>query len=194
MASLGVVFSEPEMTNWLKAWLAINIVKDGLQNFVDEELGEFKNNIYQAVRSNNNLSSTLVCTSCSTANLLKCPIKGMCKRTGNTCRTAHADPTKQCKPCPNRICDGIRDEIIKAHRFNGPSWKNTSAEHWTSNHWEVAKCFMPPDGYTDVSSIQNTDFNGVISVMLNCTHFDSKMSFSISPQNSSIPCLLTKVK
>ncbi|XP_052233311.1 uncharacterized protein LOC127846175 [Dreissena polymorpha] len=100
----------------------------------------------------------------------------------------------QPKPCPNSICDDIRDEIIKKHRYKRPSWKNTSAEQWTSNHWELAKCFMPPDGYAGVSNIQGTDFNGVISVMMNCSHFDGTMSFIIASQQPSGPCLLTKAR
>ncbi|KAH3775829.1 hypothetical protein DPMN_177236 [Dreissena polymorpha] len=100
----------------------------------------------------------------------------------------------QPKPCPNSICDDIRDEIIKKHRYKRPSWKNTSAEQWTSNHWELAKCFMPPDGYAGVSNIQGTDFNGVISVMMNCSHFDGTMSFLIASQQPSGPCLLTKAR
>ncbi|KAH3691809.1 uncharacterized protein LOC127863548 [Dreissena polymorpha] len=57
-------------------------------------------------------------------------------------------------------------------------------------NWEM---FLPPDGYSGVTSIRDTDFNGVISVMLNCKHFDNLMSFSIAPMSVS-PCLLTKAR
>lgn len=193
MARIQDVFTDQEMTNWLKAWLALNIAKEGLRDFVDDVLFQFKSTKYQPIYSTNTLPITPVCTSCSTANILKCPTYGCCKRKNNVCKTMHADPTKQFRPCPNGLCDDVRDEIIKFHRYNLPSWKNTSAEQWVNNHWEIAKCYMPPDGYIGVSSILGTDFNGVISVLLNCKLFDSKMSFSIAPPKPSAQCLLSEV-
>ncbi|XP_052229141.1 uncharacterized protein LOC127843274 isoform X2 [Dreissena polymorpha] len=74
-----------------------------------------------------------------------------------------------------------------------PRGKNTCAEQWACNHWQIGKCFMPPDEYIGVTSIRDTDFNGVISVMLNCKHFDNLMSFSIALMSFG-PCLLTKAR
>ncbi|KAH3808248.1 hypothetical protein DPMN_136601 [Dreissena polymorpha] len=194
MASLCEIMSEQEKTNWLKAWLALNITKIGLHDFVDREVQHFQNSILQS--SNLGFSANPTCKKCYTANLLPCPTQGICKKGGRNpvCKSMHDTPGKQYRPCPNGICDNVRDAIIKAHRFAGPSWKNTEADQWACNHWELGKCYMPPDGYISVKSIHDTDFNGVISVMLNCTHFDNKMSFSIARPQPGSPCLLTKVK
>ncbi|KAH3775865.1 hypothetical protein DPMN_177274 [Dreissena polymorpha] len=199
MASLEDVFLEQEMTNWLKAWLALNITKTGLHNFVDTEVQQFQLSILQSVTKTSGLSPNTTCTICCTANLLKCPTDKLCnKRNHSGVCKFHDTTSKLWRQCPTQICDKVRNEIVNAHRFkgprcNGPSWNNTSAEQWASNHWEVGKCYMPPDGYIKVRSFEKTDFNGVISIMLNCTIFDSKLSFSIAPQLSS-PCLLTKAR
>ncbi|KAH3836302.1 hypothetical protein DPMN_109672 [Dreissena polymorpha] len=58
----------------------------------------------------------------------------------------------------------------------------------------MAKCFMPPDGYTGVNSIQNTDFNGIINVLLNCQNFDTKVSFKIGSGRPPQPCFLTQAR
>lgn len=194
MANLAAVFSDQEITNWLKSQLAINITKAGLQDFVDEEVQNFRTGILNTVASKFQLPSNTTCSSCCTANLLKCPTKGMCNKSKqNPICKMHDTPIKQYRPCPNKLCDNVRDAVMKSHRFTNLSWKNTSAEKWACNHWELAKCFMPPDGYSGVSCVQDTDFNGIVSVMLNCTHFDSKMSFKIASQQPSGACLLTKV-
>ncbi|KAH3798101.1 uncharacterized protein LOC127839297 [Dreissena polymorpha] len=195
MASLGEVFSEQEMTNWLKVWLAINITKTGLHDFVDREVHNFQTSIIQSVASNLRHPANTTCTCCLTANLLKCPTNKVCNKSKhNPVCKMHDTVSKQPRPCPNGICDAFREEIIKAHRYSGPSWNNTYAEKWASNHWEVAKCYMPPDGYIAVNSFEETDFNGVISIILNCNIFDRMLSFSIAPQHPSPSCLLTKAR
>ncbi|KAH3875448.1 hypothetical protein DPMN_038714 [Dreissena polymorpha] len=79
-------------------------------------------------------------------------------------------------------------------KYSNPSWKNTRAELWATNHWEIAKCYLPPDGYTDIASVQGTDFNGVISILLNCTHFDTCFSFSNAPSSPYPECIVTQVR
>ncbi|KAH3801088.1 uncharacterized protein LOC127838996 isoform X2 [Dreissena polymorpha] len=195
MASLADVLSEQEMTNWLKAWLAINITKTGLRDFVDKEVKSFQTSTIQSVAFNLRLPAITTCTCCLTANLLKCPTNKLCnKRKHNAVCKMHDTVSKQPRRCPNGICDAVREEIIKAHRYHSPSWNNTSAEQWASNHWELAKCYMPPDGYIAVSTFEETDFNGVISIILNCAIFDGQFSFSIAPQHPSPCCLLSKTR
>ncbi|KAH3702544.1 uncharacterized protein LOC127861178 [Dreissena polymorpha] len=193
MAGLADVFSEQERTNWLKSCLAVNIAKYALENIVDREVKIVQSRIVQTVQSQLNLPDTAVCTSCCTANLIICPTRGICKTMGQLgCINMHDSPLKQFRPCRIKMCDKIRDEIIKEHRYGQPSWRNTSAEHWTTNHWHIAKCFLPPDGYTAVDSAPETDFNGVLSVMLNCKHFDNLVSFAISQHRST--CLFSKAR
>jgi hypothetical protein len=44
----------------------------------------------------------------------------------------------------------------------------------------VAKCFLPPDGYKDKASATETDFNGIISVILNYKNFQGKVQENLN--------------
>ncbi|XP_052820259.1 uncharacterized protein LOC128246094 [Mya arenaria] len=188
MASYRELLKEKEAQNWVKAAFALNITKDGLQDFLEDVLTCVHQDIYSAVRTSKGLPSGAACAHCFTENVLMCPTRGICTSTRN-CRF-HNCPPKRYAPCPNGICEGVRDEIIKHHRFSGPSWKNTNADKWSTIPWEIGKCFLPPDGYKTVSSIKDSDFNGMISVMINCEDFKTKLSFNVATQQN----LLTEVR
>ncbi|KAH3697563.1 hypothetical protein DPMN_085066 [Dreissena polymorpha] len=182
------VFTDKEMNNWLKSWLAIGIAKSGLDNFVDKEAQSVHSRIYNTVYSNLP-SSTGPCTECFTVNLLKCSTPEICNKTVScVCQSNHY------KPCPMKICDKVCNEIIQEHRFKNVSWNNTSANKWSSDRWEIAKCFLPSEGYKETNTARETDFTGIISYLLNCKQFESKFSFSISPKRPCPPCLLTKAR
>ncbi|XP_052820161.1 uncharacterized protein CXorf38 homolog [Mya arenaria] len=187
MASYRESLKTKEAQNWVKAALALNITKDGLQDFLEDGLTCVHQDIYSTVRTSKGLPSGAACVHCFTENVLKCPTRGICTSTRN-CRF-HNYPQKLYAPCPNGICEGVRDEIVQHHRFSGPSWKNTNADKWSTIPWEIGKCFLPPDGYKTMSSIKDSDFNGVISVMINCKVFQNKLSFNVATQ----PNLLTEV-
>ncbi|XP_052819698.1 uncharacterized protein LOC128245540 [Mya arenaria] len=188
MASYRESLKEKEAQNWVKAALALNITKDGLQDFLEDVLTCVHQDIYSTVRTSKGLPGGAACALCFTENVLKCPTRRICTSHEN-CRF-HNGPSKQYVPCPNGICEGVRDEIIQHHRSSGPSWKNTNAGKWSTIPWEIGKCFLPPDGYKTVSSIKDSDFNGVISVMMNCKDFQNKLSFNVATQ----PNLLTEVR
>ncbi|KAH3820404.1 uncharacterized protein LOC127832627 [Dreissena polymorpha] len=193
MASLADVFTEKERTNWLKAWLAVDIGKSGLDQFADNVAKTIHANIYNTILPS--VYAPVACNLCLTANLLKCPTPGICNKRGanNPCKV-HDTAAKQPRQCPANMCNKVFDEIKNLHKFSNPSWKNTRAEQWESNPWEIAKAYLPPDGYTEKISVQDTDFNGLISFMMNCKHFDSMFSFTVAPGNNYPPCLLTKAR
>ncbi|KAH3811274.1 hypothetical protein DPMN_139683 [Dreissena polymorpha] len=193
MSSLVDVFTDKGTTNWLKAWLAVDIAKSGLDQFADNEAKTVHANIYNAVWSSGQFPA--MCIGCCTANLLKCPTPEICNKRGTNslCQGMHDNIAKQPRPCPNNVCNKVLDEIKTLHKFSIPSWKNTSAEQWARNPWEIAKAYLPKDGYAGKSSVQDTDFNGIISFMMNCKHFDNKFSFPIATGKHNPPCLLTKV-
>ncbi|XP_052760057.1 mitogen-activated protein kinase kinase kinase 3-like [Mya arenaria] len=182
------LLNEKEANNWIKAAFAIRITNEGLQGFVDDVLTCVHQDIYSAVRTSKGLPSGAACAHCFTENVLNCPTRGICTSTRN-CRF-HNCPQKLYAPCPVGICECVRDEIVKHHRFSGPSWKNTNADKWSTIPWEIGKCFLPPDGYKTVSSIKDIDFNGVIAVMMNCEDFRNKLSFNSATQQN----LLTEVR
>ncbi|KAH3786587.1 hypothetical protein DPMN_164694 [Dreissena polymorpha] len=191
MANLSDVFTESERTNWLKAWLAIDIAKSGLEQFAEDEAKILQSNIYNAILT----SGAVACTGCHTANLLQCPSPGICnkQKTNSLCTSMHDTASKQPRQCPANVCNKVLIEIAKQHKFAKPSWKNTEAIHWASCPWQIAKAYLPPDGYTEKGSAQDTDFNGIISFMMNCKHFDNKFSFPITQRITHQPCFLTKV-
>ncbi|KAH3786536.1 hypothetical protein DPMN_164643 [Dreissena polymorpha] len=104
----------------------------------------------------------------------------------------HDTENKQYRPCPANVCNIVISAIKLQHRYSHPAWKNTEAIYWASKPWEIAKAYLPPDGYTGNGSAQDTGFNGIISFMINCKHFDNKFSFPIAPTHP--PCLLTKAR
>ncbi|KAH3875336.1 hypothetical protein DPMN_038599 [Dreissena polymorpha] len=176
-ANINNVFTDKETSNWFKASIALIVTKQGLEKFVDTEVQK----VHAAVVAS--------CGQCYTENLLPCPQgKWKCQNT-KPCKF-HKLPAFKHRPCPVGVCDKVKKNIESYHRYSLPSWKNTRAKLWGTSHWEVAKCFLPPDGYIDVSSVQDTDFNGVISVLLNCKHFDMFFSFPIA---ASPQCILTQV-
>ncbi|KAH3706292.1 hypothetical protein DPMN_065677 [Dreissena polymorpha] len=194
MASLADVFTEKERTNWLKAWLAVDIAKSGLEQFAENEAKAVHTNIYKNVLSS--VPAPAACNLCNTANLLQCPTQGICNKRGvkGSCKVMHNTSANQPRPCPNNVCNKVLNEIEKQHKYAIPSWKNTTATQWASTPWQIAKAYLPPDGYSGKSSIQDTDLNGIISFMRNCKHFDTKFSFPIAAGKNSPPCLLTKAR
>ncbi|XP_052233042.1 uncharacterized protein LOC127845905 [Dreissena polymorpha] len=194
MASLSAVFTEAERTNWLKAWMAVDIAKSGLEQFVDNEAKTLHTNIYNTIWSSS--QGAAACIGCHTANLLKCPTQGVCKKKGahGNCTSMHDNAAKQPRPCPANVCTKVHDEIVKQHAFSNPSWKNTSASQWAKHPWEIAKAYFPPDGYVGKTSVQDTDFNAIISFMMNCNQIHNKLSFTIARGKYNPPCLLTKAR
>ncbi|XP_052759951.1 uncharacterized protein LOC128202836 isoform X2 [Mya arenaria] len=114
--------------------------------------------------------------------------RGFCSNPRN-CKN-HDLPAKMYRPCPTQICGEFRNKIFAAHRFGSPSWKNTRANLWCTSPWEMAKSFMPTEGYQDVTSFTDTDFNGIVNLMINCTEFQQSLSTSLSTNSN----LLTKAR
>ncbi|XP_052220832.1 uncharacterized protein LOC127837636 [Dreissena polymorpha] len=179
MATNTNLFADKETNNWIKASLALNVTKQGFTNFLDTELQNVHANVGKS------------CGNCPIEKLIPCPTKPHCsKRTRKYC-PFHKSQRPQ--PCPT--CDNVKQNIILQHRYGGPSWRNTRAEKWTHDYWEIGKCFLPPDGYSSVSSVQESDFNGVISIMLNCKHFQTCLSSTcLSPPPPNNQCPLEKVR
>ncbi|KAH3894837.1 hypothetical protein DPMN_018996 [Dreissena polymorpha] len=64
---------------------------------------------------------------------------------------------------------------------------------WVTDPWEICKCYLAPDGYIGVSVVQESDFNGMMSFILNCTHHDRCLSSSLSPKPPDPQCPLKKI-
>jgi hypothetical protein len=181
MASYSPKLLERKYNNWIKAQLAVLFTKEGIEPFVCQELQEFQLKCLNDICYNNGLISGTLCSNCSTENVVKCPTNRICNIRGGRCNYHRNSATKYNPAgCPIKQCHNFKIEIQNVHRFNGPSYKNTDATQWCSNSWEVAKCFMPPDGYKDVVCAQETDFNGIISVIINNENFQVKVNEILS--------------
>ncbi|XP_053378649.1 uncharacterized protein LOC128548219 [Mercenaria mercenaria] len=171
--------------NWMKAHLAVKITKEGIEPFVYDEIEQFQQKCLTDICKNNGLPVGTTCSSCCTENVVVCPTNRICNAGRGRCNF-HRNSATQYRPsgCPNKICHNFKNEIQRAHRFYGAAYKNTDATQWCSNTWEVAKCFMPPDGYKNSTSATETDFNGIIAVLMNYRAFQSKVHADLSKQNN----------
>ncbi|XP_060565234.1 uncharacterized protein LOC132724397 [Ruditapes philippinarum] len=176
MASYSPKLLDKKYNNWVKAQLAVLFTKEGIEPFVCHEIKQFQLKCLDDICYNSGLFSGTLCSRCCTENVIKCPTNRICNVGRGRC-SYHRNAATRYTPagCPNKICHNFTTEIQNVHRYNGPSYKNTDATQWCSNFWEVAKCFMPPDGYKDKASAAETDFNGIISVILNYKHFQGKL-------------------
>ncbi|XP_052221363.1 uncharacterized protein LOC127837943 isoform X1 [Dreissena polymorpha] len=179
MAANTHLIVDKETNNWFKACIGLNVTKEGLTNFLCAELQK----VHTVVGKS--------CGNCPIENLIQCPTNPYCNNRKRNYCPFHNSKIPQ--PCP--ICDNIKDNIILHHKYGGPSWRNTRAKKWALNYWEIGKCYLPPDGYSIISSVQESDFNGVISIMLNCLHFQTCLSpLCLSPPPPDKQCPLEKVR
>lgn len=180
MTSIRQTVKDKGFHNWLKGALAILFAKQGLDDFITFEITQFQQDILTSIFKNKKISAEKNCNLCTTENVLHCPTSNFCPR-GRKCTfhdglLSHKRPSR---PCPNNICQDIRDGVRREHRYNVPSWRNTDARMWCSDPFEIAKCYMPPDGYSAVSSLSSTDFNGSMSIIMNNKRFQNSIGASL---------------
>ncbi|XP_052275815.1 uncharacterized protein LOC127875047 [Dreissena polymorpha] len=179
MAANTHLIDDKETNNWFKAVIGLKVTKEGLTNFLCAELQKVHTVVGRS------------CGNCPIENLIQCPTNPYCNNRKRNYCPFHKSQKPQ--PCP--ICDNVKDNIILHHRYGKPSWRNTRAEKWAQNDWEIGKCYLPPDGYSSISSMQESDFNGVINIMLNCLHFQTCLSpLCLSPPPPDKQCPLEKVR
>ncbi|KAH3728813.1 hypothetical protein DPMN_054775 [Dreissena polymorpha] len=178
MAADTNIFNDKNTNNWFKACISLNFTKEGLTDFVLKEL----HNVQTLVGRS--------CGQCFIQNLIPCPTQDVCtKRKRNNCSFHNSQQPTSCQTGHK-----VKQNITLLHRFNGPSWANTKAERWAMDPWEIGKCYLPRDGYSSVSSVKESDFNGVVSIVLNCTHFQTCISAAcLSPPPPYKQCPLEKV-
>lgn len=174
------LFKSEGRKNWLKCASAIYFAREALLAGVDVEIQSFQLQILHSIQEANGEPCDKTCTTCDTQSVIDCPQKGLCQIRQGKCNF-HLSPPM---PCPRGICGTFVKEIQDKHRFGQPSWRNTDARKWCSNAWHVAKCYMPKEGYVDTDCAVNTDFNGIISVILNCKIFDNFVSSDLYDESS----------
>ena len=71
--------------------------------------------------------------------------------------------------CPNAARHKLLIEIKNLHRHKYPMWKNTKLipSQWILDPFEFAKCFLSALGYQHVTSVEELDPSGILSIMIN---------------------------
>lgn len=95
--------------------------------------------------------------------------------------------TVQNHSCDNHFISAI-EKLRSAHYkpFGNKMLKNSDRTKLCSSEWEFAKCFIHADGYRNKTSIQETDLNGIISIVKNCSTFQNYFTFSLTDPNKPL--------
>ena len=163
---------DPEYKNWVLAELGLLYLKEGLEEYLDTEIKVFHAQLMVKIALDLNMSASAV--DCSIQTYIKHPMKSI---PVYDC-SAHSNKKPPDCPaeCPNRICNAIANEIMKAYRFGRPNgWKNSIANKWTSDPWEIGKCFLSTDGYINCHSATDIDCSGLLSIYINVKPIGDKL-------------------
>jgi hypothetical protein len=165
---------------WLKLGLAIQYTKEAIEPAIINDTDQFQEEILKDVYTKKGVCRGTTCCSCRTENLVPCPTRDFCTKGKKAQCKVHSQPGNQNRVCPNNICDTFMYKIRDEHRYFKPSWKNCNAERLCAEPIQIAKCFMPKDGYADVTSFDDVDFNGVLNVIINNKRFQAKFADDLS--------------
>ena len=157
MASKLTLTSEKLNENWVKAALALKYTKEGLEDTVNNALFSLHKTLLSDISTQLGISEAK-CTNCTTTQI--CVEK---------------------KPCPNGICDKLRTKIISHHRRYEPNWRCTDATKWCTNHFEIAKCFLPAFICADTTSVKDINLWGLLLLAKYCRDIQSNFDADIVP-------------
>ena len=89
-------------------------------------------------------------------------------RCDGTCNT-----NKGKKPSCTNCSKWVKE--IKSYYKGIINWKNTEPTKWHDTPWEIAKCFMNPQGSKATAASntgpEKTDLSGILNVLVNCKEF-----------------------
>ncbi|XP_054624607.1 uncharacterized protein CXorf38-like [Dunckerocampus dactyliophorus] len=141
---LAVRMNQREYTNWLKAGQCLYILKDALLPFIDEQMRAFHADL-----------------------LRKQPrLRELCQ---NSCQPRSIELSRAC-----RLCLEWKSEILKHHVQRDPTlnWGNCTPSSWRTDHWELAKAYMPR-GQGHVTAAQQCDPSALLNLINYCDWFAS---------------------
>ncbi|CAJ1071636.1 LOW QUALITY PROTEIN: uncharacterized protein CXorf38 homolog [Xyrichtys novacula] len=145
LEDLAARLNNTEYKNWLKAGRCLLILREGLHPFVSHHTRAFHADLLN--------QNTLLRRPCVTST---------CKPKGN----------KFCSPC--RTCSVWQTEILRHHRQRDPTvnWDNCFPPHWRTDHWELAKAYMPR-GQGKVKRADQCDAAALLNLINFCDCFQS---------------------
>ncbi|KAK5859681.1 hypothetical protein PBY51_021215 [Eleginops maclovinus] len=131
--------------NWLKASRCLFILKDGLHPFINRQMKAFHGDLLN--------KKAQLRTPCETAS---------CKPKGNELSSA----------CKN--CSEWQTVILSHHRQPKATvnWDNCLPPNWRTDHWELAKAYMPR-GQGKVKGADQCDASALLNLINYCDCFQS---------------------
>ena len=153
---------DPLYVNFLSVGLSLQYHQKGLVDFVQTSVEGYHGELL--LKTAFDLKSTLP-IDCSKQNWFlkdkKTPPKYECR----SCTPYSSDKRHCDNNCQNMVCQTLANNIRIQHRTMKPNWNNSNPSSWTSNPWEVAKCFLPP-GYSHTTSAKDTDATGLLNIII----------------------------
>lgn len=140
---LAARLNDREYKNWLKAGRCLLILKEGLHPFVSHHTRAFHADLLN--------QSPLLRNPCETS---------LCKPKRNQLSSA-------CRPCAEWRT------VILRHRRGADAtvnWDNCFPPSWRTDHWEVAKAFMPR-GQGKVKGAEQCDASALLNLINHCDCF-----------------------
>ncbi|KAK7945086.1 hypothetical protein WMY93_000814 [Mugilogobius chulae] len=141
--ALRARLSNREYTNWIKAGQCLCLLAQSLQSSIEDEMRQFHAHLL------------------SQNTLLRGPCENHCRPDGN----------KLLGTC--RFCSEWKRTIQKHHRQpqNTINWDNCSPVFWRTDHWEVAKAFMPRGQRGKVRENDQFDASALLNLINSCDWF-----------------------
>ncbi|XP_053405442.1 uncharacterized protein LOC123522959 isoform X2 [Mercenaria mercenaria] len=167
---------------WVKAGLGLTYLTEGIAPFC-EDIAELQHkDILDNIKQTKSLSA-VTCGQCSWTTLRPDHAKG-----GNRSCTLGQRNCNCCNPagkitCPNKVCGAIYDAVVTSHGFTPPApyWKNTETQHWCTDPWSIAKCFINAPGYDKKTSAADIDCIGLLHLIRNNQYFHNHVQCTITP-------------
>ncbi|XP_060560071.1 uncharacterized protein LOC132720100 [Ruditapes philippinarum] len=177
---------------WIKAGLGLGYLTKGLAPFCDDIGKQQHKYIINQIQQTKTPQPNIPCSACQITTLQPNHVrvsKGICPLNQDKCNCCF--PSNK-RPCPNNICGAIYDSIIQYHASIPPApfWKNSVVQQWSTEPWEVCKCFINAPGYKDKTSAVDTDCTGLLHVIINNKYFHSHIGCNVSGPNN----LFSKVR
>ncbi|XP_077390285.1 uncharacterized protein CXorf38 homolog [Festucalex cinctus] len=139
---LVVRLNDREYTNWLKAGHCLYILKDALHPFIEEHMRAFHRALLRDEPS----------------------LRAQCPR---SCRSGDIKLSRACTPCLQ-----WKSEILNHHRQPDSTlnWDNCTPSAWRTQHWELAKAYMPR-GQARVHAAHQCDPSALLNLINYCDRF-----------------------
>ncbi|XP_060583434.1 uncharacterized protein LOC132739690 isoform X1 [Ruditapes philippinarum] len=171
---------------WVKAGLGLGYLKEGLAPFCDDIGRQQHNDIINQIQQTKTPQPNIPCGACQITTLQPDHVrvsKGICPLKQDKCNCCFPNNNL---PCPNNVCGAIYDSIIQSHASMPPApfWKNSDVRQWSTEPWEVCKCFINAPGYKDKTSAVDTDCTGLLHVIINNNYFHSHIGCNVTGPNN----------